>query len=427
MSEAVTGINFAISVAGLAVCAIGLLLAINDRMLEKTTKGYLVALFSTLIVYVSFNLASQCAAFFSSAWAAGAQRLFIFCESTFSSLAMLVLVAFLLHSCGERRPTKSFAFRVAMMLWLTYFCMLASTWFSGVIYTVDEKNVYSRGPLYPALLVPTVLIMVLSLVVLWRRRAALTARQRMAFVVYVAAPGAAMVFQMLFYGLYTIVAASAIGAFVLLACMQADAAEHYYQTEVENARLKSEIMLSQLQPHFLCNTLGAIGHLCGDNPQAREAIHTFSRYLRENVDALAQTVPVPFERELEHARTYLELERLRFGDDLHVAFDIGCTEFLVPTLTLQPLTENAVRHGIRGTEEGAGTVTISSRELADRWEVCIADDGAGFDPHAMPNDGRTHVGLANVRERLRIVCNGDLRIESSLGAGCKVTIMVPKE
>ena len=236
-----------------------------------------------------------------------------------------------------------------------------------------------------------------------------------------------MVFQIFFYGLFATVLGTVIGALCMLIWIQADATERYYRTEVENARLKSEIMLGQLQPHFLCNTLGAIGRLCRNDPTAKDAINTFSRYLRENVDSLSQDAPTPFEREFDHARTYLELEWLRFGDDLRAAYEIECTNFLLPTLTLQPIVESAVRHGIRGTEDGTGTVTISSRELDDHWEVAVADDGAGFDPDDLPDGGRTHVGLANVRERLRIVCNGDLVVESSPGHGSKVTIVVPKD
>jgi signal transduction histidine kinase len=73
-----------------------------------------------------------------------------------------------------------------------------------------------------------------------------------------------------------------------------------------------------------------------------------------------------------------------------------------------------------------GTVTISSRELDDSWEVTVTDDGAGFSPDEPPDDGRPHVGLANVRERLRLVCNGDVRIESKPNQGSRVTIVVPK-
>lgn len=360
MGEAMIGENLAIAAAGLAICLLGLVQALLDRNLERRVHRFFVIIFSLLVAYVSFNLVSQMVDDYTGGVAVTAQRAALFFESLVSASATVALLAFLIVACGE-------------------------DWRHSVV---------------------------LSLAVLLRRSNRLSARERTAFGVYIILPAAAMVFQMLFYGLYVIVLGTAVAAFVMFTYIQSDQVERYYWTEVENARLKSDILLSQLQPHFLCNTLGAIGRLCRNDPEAKEAINAFSRYLRENVDALSQEAPVPFERELEHAQTYLELERLRFGEDLLVSYRIGCTKFLIPTLTLQPLVENAVRHGIRGTEDGTGTVTVSSREFDNRWEVAVADDGAGFEPGMLPDDGRPHVGLANVRERLRIVCGGDLRVDS---------------
>lgn len=245
---------------------------------------------------------------------------------------------------------------------------------------------------------------------------------------YLLIPAAFMIVQMNFYGLYATVLGTAIGALAMYINIQRSGLERLYKFEAENTQLKADLMLSQLQPHFLCNTLGAIGALCKNDQEAKEAINAFSRYLRENVDAVSQETPVPFERELAHVQTYLMLEQLRFGDDIQVAYDIECTDFELPTLTLQPLVENAVRHGIRGTEDGTGTVTLSTREHNDCWTVIIADDGAGFDPEGpMKDDGRIHVGLPNVRKRLNLVSNGNLRVESEIGHGSTITIEIPKE
>lgn len=95
---------------------------------------------------------------------------------------------------------------------------------------------------------------------------------------------------------------------------------------------------------------------------------------------------------------------------------------------LQPIVENAVRHGARGTERDVGTVAISTREFPDRYEITVTDDGPGFDPanHKPKNDGRAHIGIQNVRERLRSVCGGELRIESKPGEGTRATLVLPK-
>lgn len=191
-----------------------------------------------------------------------------------------------------------------------------------------------------------------------------------------------------------------------------------------------QIMLSQIQPHFLYNTLGAIGHLCKNVPEAKSAINKFSQYLRGNLNSLSQLEPIPFSAELEHTKAYLELEQLRFGDDLKVIYDLEVTDFLIPVLTLQPLVENAVRHGIRGNENGRGTVTITSREYDDCYKITVTDDGPGFDLDAPLDEkrgGKHHIGISNVQERLQYVNGGKLDVETAIGQGCRVTIVLPKE
>lgn len=427
MNQMQMGANLAIAVGGLAVCLLGLLQALRGAHLEATTRKYLVAIFLVLVVYVSFDLLSQILDDFTgSAWAM-VQRIELLTESILPSVVELLLTAFMLHASGDDDWRHSTAFRANAVLLASYVAMNLWTLVFGTFYYITESNAYQRGPLYPVLLVPTLLIMLVNAYVLWSCRARLTSRQRRAFAAYLALPVVGMVWQMLAYGLYTVVLGTSIGALVMFSYTLSDATERYWQQERELERMRSDIVLSQIKPHFLCNTLGAIGRLCKDDPEAREAILTFSRYLRDNVDVLDGISAVSFDRELEHTKTYLELEQLRFGDELSVAYNIECTDFTIPTFTLQPLAENAVRHGIRGTEEGTGTVTISSRDCGDHWEVSVADDGAGFDPSASPSyDGRHHVGLANVSERLRGSYGGTLCIDSAPGYGTVATVVLPK-
>jgi sensor histidine kinase YesM len=190
-----------------------------------------------------------------------------------------------------------------------------------------------------------------------------------------------------------------------------------------------QIMLSQIQQHILYNTLSAIQYLCAHDPKAAgETTEKFSRYLQGNMSALRSDGEIPFERELEHTKIYLEIEQIRFEDALQVEYDIACTEFSLPTLTLQPIAENAVRHGVRG-RKGVGTVRIATREYPDRWEITVADDGPGFDPEApvLTDDGREHIGISNVRDRLERISGGTLQIRSAPGSGAVVTIAIPKK
>ena len=144
------------------------------------------------------------------------------------------------------------------------------------------------------------------------------------------------------------------------------------------------------------------------------------------MNSLKEQAPVPFESELRHLETYLSLEKMRFGDELNIEYDIEATDFLIPSLTVQPLVENAVKHGV-GMKEDGGTVTIATKEFDDRYEVIVSDDGVGFDTAKKPNDGRTHIGMENVRNRLKTMCNAVLNIESTVGKGTVATITIPKE
>ena len=187
-----------------------------------------------------------------------------------------------------------------------------------------------------------------------------------------------------------------------------------------------QIMMSQIQPHFLFNSLEVIRRLCRKKPEkADEALLKFERFLRSNMDSLMLKEPIPFRTELEQAKVYLELEQLRFPDELHIDYDLRCMDFLIPALTLQPLAENAVRHGVRGKKSGEGTVTIATREYEDRFEVSVTDDGNGYDPNAVPQDDHPHIGLNNVRERLRYA-GDDLRIGPGPEGGTEAVIIIRK-
>lgn len=187
---------------------------------------------------------------------------------------------------------------------------------------------------------------------------------------------------------------------------------------------QTQIMISQIQPHFLYNTLTAIHQLCDiDTELAQKTIQDFSSYLRGNMDGIKSTAPIPFEKEFAHTQTYLAIEQLRFSDILSIEYDIQVSDFELPALTLQPLAENAVKYGIRSREDG-GTVSIATRRENGRIFVSVHDDGMGFDPDEPKNDGRSHIGLENTRKRLQLMMNAQLRIESEIGVGTTVTIIL---
>jgi sensor histidine kinase YesM len=135
---------------------------------------------------------------------------------------------------------------------------------------------------------------------------------------------------------------------------------------------------------------------------------------------------IAFEKELSFVKTYLDIEKVRFDDELEINFDIGVTDFKLPVLTIQPIVENAVKHGT-SKKKGVAQLFISTVENDDCYMICIRDTGVGFDTEAYNDDGHKHVGINNVKERLKNLCDGTLTIESEVGVGTCATIRIPKK
>ena len=184
-------------------------------------------------------------------------------------------------------------------------------------------------------------------------------------------------------------------------------------------------MMSQIRPHFIYNTLGSIEQLCKlDPPMAGELVHNFAKYLRGNFGELDNPNPILMSKEMEHVRHYISIEKVRFPD-MTFTFEMNSEDFRIPALTVQPIVENAIKHGLMKLPSG-GIIKVISFETDTDHRICVEDNGVGFDTSVLI-DERTHVGLRNIRERLDIMVNGRLEIESAPGVGTKVTVIIPKE
>ena len=195
------------------------------------------------------------------------------------------------------------------------------------------------------------------------------------------------------------------------------------EAELKESRIS--IMLSQIQPHFIYNTLGTIERMCLKDPEkAFDIVRNFSLYLRGNFSELDSVIPIQFSEELKHVEYYVNIEKVRFPD-MNIEYHIETTGFVIPALSVQPLVENAIKHGLMRLETG-GTVIIRSYETETHFCVEVKDDGVGFDTN-LPIEDKKHVGLRNIRGRLKAMVNGELFIESKPGAGTRAVIMIPKE
>ncbi len=184
-------------------------------------------------------------------------------------------------------------------------------------------------------------------------------------------------------------------------------------------------MMSQIRPHFIYNTLGSIEQLCVIDPaKAGELVHNFAKYLRGNFGELDNPKPILMSQEMEHVRHYISIENVRFPD-MTFSFEMNSDDFHIPALTIQPVVENAIKHGLMKLQKG-GKIRVASYESDTHYYVCVEDDGVGFDTNVLL-DERKHVGIRNIRGRLKAMVNGTLKIESTEGVGTKVIIKIPKE
>lgn len=197
---------------------------------------------------------------------------------------------------------------------------------------------------------------------------------------------------------------------------------------VLNAQLtesRVSTMMSQIRPHFIYNTLGSIEQLCNIEPRkAGELVHNFAKYLRGNFRELDNPKPILMSQEMEHVHHYISIENVRFPD-MTFSFEMNSGDFPIPALTIQPIVENAIKHGLMKLQKG-GTIRVVSYETDNSYCVLVEDDGVGFDTSVLL-DERKHLGIRNIRGRLEAMVNGTLQIESTEGVGTKVLIQIPKE
>ena len=197
---------------------------------------------------------------------------------------------------------------------------------------------------------------------------------------------------------------------------------------VLNAQLaesRVSTMISQIRPHFIYNTLGSIEQLCEiDPPKAGELVHNFAKYLRGNFGELDNPKPILMSQEMEHVQHYISIESVRFPD-MTFSFTMDSNDFHIPALTVQPIVENAIKHGLMKLPKG-GTIRVVAYETNTHYCVSVEDDGIGFDTRDLL-DERKHVGIRNIRGRLKAMVDGTLEIESTEGVGTKVRITIPKE
>lgn len=299
---------------------------------------------------------------------------------------------------------------------------LKTEWF----YYFDENLVYHYGPFHWISQLSEAMILLIDLFILIRFWKKIERKALLAFSSYILFPIITIPIGEKINSAIMIYISIMLSGLLIYITVTEEKEKQLVKQEAELKDMKIKLMLSQIRPHFIFNTLNSIYYLCDvDVRKAQQEISDFSDYLRGNIDALSAQTAIPLEKELVHTKAYLELELVRYDHRFEVEYDIETMDFKIPALSIQPIVENAVKHGLRRKKSG-GWVRISSREYEDCYEVVISDNGCGFDPDKIQEDGKMHVGISNIKNRLDLYGKMELKIESQIGVGTKVTIRIEK-
>lgn len=290
--------------------------------------------------------------------------------------------------------------------------------FGEYAYAVNEQGHWQRSENaamgFAYLLFPMLSFFAVMLLTFLAKKS--TNINKAAFFIYALFPIAGMILDYIFHGISLTYVGFTISILVIYTSI-------YLTRKKQLESQKNALMLSQINPHFVYNTLSTIASMCDTSPkQAKHLTIDFAQYLRRNINTLTSEELIPFEQEMDHVACYLKIEQARFRERLNVIYSIQCKNFSVPPLTVQPLVENAVKHGITKKASG-GTLRILTCEEDSYYIIRIIDDGVGFDSE----NTEMNVGLQNVRSRLAATCRGELTVKSTVGIGTRVTIIIPKK
>ena len=399
--------------------ALGLMVAVAMPGIDRWSKRFFTILFILLLVDILAYVPELI--LYKNPVLHPVIQIAAFVESLMPSALMPMLTVYLLHCWGESWR-ESRLFRWVMALWCIYFIMLAVSPFTPIFYYYTSENEFERGDWYPVTMAPLAAIMILNLRAMIHKRSRLPKKLYYALLLYLLPLTIALIVHM-FYSVYLLIYIGiALCAFSMLGIILLDETEENLRQQRELARQRASITVLQMRPHFIYNTMTSIYYLCDQDPKkAQQVTLDFTTYLRKNFTAIASEDTIPFSEELEHTRAYLAVEQAQFEDRLFVSYDTPHTQFRLPPLTLQPIVENAVKHGMDPDSDPL-RITIRTRLTEEGSQITVEDNGPGYEP---ANDSEPHIALVNIRQRLAMLCGGTLTITPREGGGTAVRVTIP--
>ena len=412
-------VYFTLSGAIIVTMAFGIAVSFFMPSLDQWSKRYFTTLFSLLFLCaISCFLALI---FYKDPTKATTQKVVYFFESLLLSVPIFMPTIFLLH-CSREKIKSSPLFLPVMILLVIFFVLLLVAQFTNAFYSVTSDNQFFYGPFYSISLVPMILILLLNILGTIKRRKVLSKKIFISLLIYLVPMTAMMIVHTFVAIEIFVVFGMALLALIMYGLILSDNLEEYMRQQREIAEQRANIMVLQMRPHFIYNSLMGIYYLCDqDAEKAKQVTLDFTTYLRKNFSAIASKDTIPFNEELEHTRAYLAIEQAQFEDSLFIDFDTPHTSFRVPPLTLQPIVENAVVHGLRGSNAPIH-VSVITRKSDTANEIIVEDDGPGF---RSTDNNDPHIALDNIRERLDIMCGGSISISPRQEGGTSVKVTIP--
>ena len=412
-------LGFSFAGAIIILMALGIVLSAIIPTLDKWNKRYFTTLFSLMLLCAVTCLLALLF-WYDPTMALAARAVYAF-EDIFLSTAIFMPTLLVLHGAGES-VKRSSLFKIVSALMGAYLIIIIVAQFTEVFYYVTTDNQFFRGSLWALMVAPLVAILLCNVAAVIRRRKQLAKKYFIGLLLYMIPMTMTLVIHMFLEIDVLVVTGMALFASIMYGLILSDSVDRFMLQQKKIANQQARIMVLQMRPHFICNSMMGIYSLCKRDPEkARQVTLDFTTYLRKNFANFASEEPVLFTDELEHTRAYLSVEQAQYEDSLFVNFDTPVTHFRIPPLTLQPIVENAVVHGIRESNDPIH-VSVITRKTDMAIEIIVEDDGPGFKP---TEDNEPHTALNNIRERLEMMCKGTLTISSREGGGTRVTVTIP--
>lgn len=421
----INGINFANELCCSIFTAVILVALLFKKYRNAEIKAFIYFCFCSLSAMWTDSICYMCG---SNAHYKNVMYVMTVISYAFSAFSACTFFTYIMAYFEERKNVRyPVALKIIALVYsgIISFVYATSVWTDRFFY-VDSNGVYQSTPytdiigrmILPLVIASTVVIL-LNIKITTKRD---TIIHIMYTISYIVLGYIDTVYTMSFH--YIAMTVLVIVIFIFIS-QERDKELEIKQKELAISELNA--LRLQMNPHFVYNTLASIDGLVVIDPnEARALIAKFTKHLRSSYLDNSPN-KVSFETELENIKCYLSVEEVRFPN-INVEYDLKTTNFSIPPLTVQPIIENAIKHGICKKDDSTGTISITTYDDTNNHYINICDDGVGFDTSAVKkDDGRSHIGIANTEKRLKLICDGSLKITSEIGAGTQALITIPKE